>query len=447
MTSAGSVSALCRGIVKDLTEGTGPGLSLLVARGEDVLFCQGFGMADVDRGLPVTPRTRFLIGSVTKQFTALSLLLLEEEGLLSLEEPVARFFPGFPSYVEEVTLRQLIHHTSGIREYLTREFWEAASAGSGLSQEELLVHIAGLGDTDFAPGSSWSYCNSGYIMLGAVVEMVSGVSFAEFVDRRILTPVGMAESQVGTRGEYLPGQAVGYWMKEGKIEAVPYTREVVGWADGNLISTVGDLHRWALELRQPRAFSHQLLGRTMVPVKPLDPSFSRYAMGHVIGERRGVREVHHGGSTLGYMAGFSRFTDENLHIIVLSNRDDLDIPALVGRIAEGLLEGSMVSLVPVDLPSQRLEALAGTYIDPLRGEEMKLEVSYDSQEGVLAVRGPGIGAAPVPLTPLSEELFRLTDSRDYYLEFACRAPRARLLRGGIVVNLMRHVSGGGTERC
>ncbi len=427
------------GIVRGYLETEGPGASVLVARGDEVLLNQGYGLADLESMEPVTPETRFVIASVTKQFTAMAVMILEERDLISLDDTIEGFFPQFPPYTRQVTVRQLITHTSGIREYLTRDFWEAAASGQRFTQKDVLDLILSLGDTEFAPGSRWSYSNSGYIMLGALVEKLSGRPFSDFVKEEILEPVGMESSVVGTTDEHLPGQARGYSrQKDGSFEPTPYGLEAVGWADGNLISTTGDLKLWADALYTDLLLPYPAMARAFVPCRPLDPSFSRYGLGHLISERRGVREVHHGGGTVGYVSGLTRFTDERLTIVLLSNLSDLEIPAVAGSLADQLLQGSMAPLKAVTPHPEVLRGIAGTYCDPFNPDRLEVEVRVEGNALSACLTGWGREERKwVRLVPVSPHRLRLDDSRDYYLEFLPErgSSSLRLLMGGQVLNL------------
>jgi CubicO group peptidase (beta-lactamase class C family) len=450
-------------IVAEFISPGGPGLAVLAGRGDRVLLKKGYGLADVGRAQPVRPGTRFIIASVTKQFTCLAVMLLKRRGLVGYDDPIGRYFPDFPPYRERVTLRHLMTHTSGVGEYLNTEFWQACVDGKEFTQEALVEIIRGLGELEFEPGENWRYCNSNYILLGALVEKVAGESFAAFLERHVFGPLGMRDTVVGTTGERLDGQAVGY-VAAGDPGAVPeaasgaqsafaeaiYTKEVVGWADGNIISTVEDLFTWSQALYTDRLLPLEELAEAFVPFSPHDPAFSRYGFGHIISERRGVREIHHSGSTLGYLAKLCRFPDERLTLAMLCNAPGVNLTELTGAVAEVLLGPKLGPIRAVELPGALLEEKVGRYHDPLTAtapDTPGLEVRRGPDGGPLEIQGEarsysGCGSRPRTLVPLGRDLFRLDNRAEVYVQFLRGAESGgvsglRLLVNGIVQNFER----------
>ncbi|HAI21673.1 MAG TPA: hypothetical protein DCM14_07260 [Clostridiales bacterium UBA8153] len=402
-------------IIADHLADGGPGLSLLIGRGKRVLLQKGYGMADVERGTPVEPSTRFLIASVSKQFTAMAVMLLEHQKLLRYDEPIGRFFPEFPAYRDRVTVRQLLTHTSGVQEYLNREYFEAVEGGAEFDLPQVLQCIAGLGELEFAPGARWRYCNSGYVMLGAIVERVSGQSFASFLREHIFLPLGMTSTEVGETGEHLPGQAQGYtYRAKTDFAAATYTFSAnVGWADGNIISTTGDLFRWGQALYTAKLLPLGKLAEAFVPCRPLDPAFSRYGFGHLISERRGVREVHHSGGIGGYVSRFSRFTDEQLTVILLSNAAGVDLASITGSLAELLLKDKLAPILPVEIGESALAEVAGSY----GGKPRDLPVSLDIAQSAGSLTVTFWDKRQAGLVPLGRDFFRCAGPSEVYLQF------------------------------
>ncbi|MEW6524992.1 MAG: serine hydrolase domain-containing protein [Bacillota bacterium] len=426
-------------IIESYVAPDGPGISLLIGRGKRILIQKGYGMAHVERRVPVEPGTRFLIASVSKQFTAMAIMLLKHRGLLAYDEPIARFFPDFPTYRNRVTIRQLLTHTSGVREYLTKEYFEAVEAGAEFDLAGVIDLIRDLGDLEFEPGSRWRYCNSGYVMLGAIVEKVSGRSFATFLRDHVFVPLNMTSTVVGESGEHLAGQAIGYtYRSRADFEAAPYSFSAnVGWADGNIISTTQDLFKWGQALYTRKLLPLEELAAALVPCNPLDPSFSRYGFGQGISERRGVREVHHSGGIGGYVSWFSRFTDEQLTIILLSNAAGVDLASITGSLAELLLENKLAPIVPVDLDQGLLLEVAGSYGGKPRDVPITMEVALE--EGSLVATFWDRRRAQ--LVPLGRDFFRCVGPADVYIQFL-RDTRGgvtgvRVLSGGMVSTLHR----------
>ena len=325
-----------------------PACALLFAKDGEVLYRAAAGMADLEQGRAAQADDSFIIASNTKQFACMAILMLRDRGLLSLDEPVARFFPDFPPYRENVTVRMLMCHTSGIREY-----FEGGLNDDRLRTahtEDVLELIRGFGpETDFVPGTHWSYCNSGYVMLGDIVRQLSGKPFGAFVEQEIFAPLGMCSSHApDTVGPLDPKQAAAYVDAEAvpEVNAPPATRFVrqpydmiqVGYADGNIASTLDDLLRW-------HHFLYETDGTALLGPGSLREMFvpypgTNYALGLFLGPQENSvpysaqkREIWHTGSVPGFISRMSRFPDEGVSAILLTNwggieRDRLFFSAL-----------------------------------------------------------------------------------------------------------------------
>ncbi len=210
MSTGKEAEARIDSIVNEYVSPDGPGFSLLVGRDRRIIVNKGYGMADVGKRIPMAVDSRAVIGSVTKQFTATAVMMLKHRGLLDYDESIARFFPDFPAYRDRVSVRHLLHHSSGIPEYLTDEFWQGSADGRYPDLRSVFELIKSMGDLEFEPGRRWRYCNSGYIMLGSIIEQVSGQSFASFIKAHIFDPLGMGDSLVGENDNRVPRMAVGY---------------------------------------------------------------------------------------------------------------------------------------------------------------------------------------------------------------------------------------------
>ena len=224
-----------------------PGCAILLARDNEVLFRKGYGMANLEKGIPVRPEDNFVIASNTKQFTCMAILMLRDRGLLDLDEPIERFFPDFPDYRKRITVRMLMSHTSGIREYFEEGFRENEEALRTADTAALLEIAKGFGpELDFEPDTRWSYCNTAYVMLGDIVRQLTGKMFGRFLESEIFAPLGMT----GTAApDYMdqtdPRQTAGYVeTAPGVFVPQPYDMLLVGYADGTISSQVDDLLKW-----------------------------------------------------------------------------------------------------------------------------------------------------------------------------------------------------------
>ncbi len=423
-----------------------PGMAVLLAYSGEVLLQRGYGMADVEERVPVTAGTRFIIASVTKQFTAAGVMLLGIRGAIDYDEPISCFFPDFPGWTKRVTVRHLLTHTSGIPDYLGADFWKEARE-SDFTLTEVLDRIAHYDELEFAPGDSFSYTNSGYVLLGPIVEAASGLPFSRYMDESIFAPLGMRNTVVGEQASPYPGQATGYYREEdnGELVRAPYNLSVVGWADGNIISTVGDLLRWDRSLYSRQLLSGAALCEALTPVRQDDPSFSRYGFGWMLNERRGVPEVWHAGSTVGYNAWLGHYPEQRATIAVLSNSAEVDPHGVfIGALAELLLADDMEPVpAPIAVEDGELRKMVGVYVPALAtARQMGNLVLEMNDSGRLTTAVDSDMFAGLSLVPVCEDQFRIDNSADHYVHFLrCSESNAvtglRYCGNGMVHNFVR----------
>lgn len=337
--SAQQVDSIFRPLASNHT----PGLAVLVIKDGKTVFKKGYGIADLRTGAPITPATNFRLASFTKQFTAAAIMLLVKDGKLSYEDPLSRFFPDFPDYGRAITVRQLLNHTSGLPDY--EDLWDAKHPGISADKEpqihdaEVLQVLeeqrAGL----FPPGSKWQYSNGGYVLLGLIVEKASGKSFPDFLRRRIFEPLGMRHSVAFVSGKNtVPKRAFGY-RKEGDrwiFSDQSPTSATLG--DGGIYSSLDDLARWDRALAQHTLLTAAEMQAALTPVSApgveLNGKPAAYGFGWFLDAYNGRRRMYHYGETSGFHTNIQRFVDEDLTIIILSNRIDLDPGALALKVAD-----------------------------------------------------------------------------------------------------------------
>lgn len=268
-----------------------PGASLLIARGGEVLHHRGYGMSDISANVPAGSETAYPIASISKQFVCVAALLLAKDGLLQLDEPIAPHVPSLPAYANRITLRHLMTHNSGIPDYFTHDFIDeyCREDSPDFSQEELVNAIGRrFPHLEFAPGSAWRYSNSAYVILGQMIERVSGYSLTDLLKERIFTPLGMCKTRIADAAICPPGMAIGYQpSRSGGFDAATYNRAVAGWADGNSISTCGDLFIWQLAWQNGEILSPADWQQVFTPSGPRHRQQNRYGLGWFIGSRRG----------------------------------------------------------------------------------------------------------------------------------------------------------------
>ena len=301
-----------------------PGLALAVVRDGRVVKEQGYGLASVELNAPVTPATVFEIGSVSKQITAAAVMLLVEEGKVGLDDPVAKYLPEAPAEWGGVTVRHLLTHTSGLKNYTGLAGFELTER---LKRDEFVRRIAAH-PLAFAPGEAHSYGNTNYNLLGFVVEAASGRPYWEFVQERIFRPLGMTSTADRDPRNVIPNRAAGYEWEGGRLVGRDYDLTDV-FSAGAIVSTVRDLVRWDAALESERLLKRSSLELVWSPVRLNGGKSYPYGFGWYIESLRGHRVVRHNGQTAGFAASIARYTDDRLTVIVLTN---LGTIGLAGRI-------------------------------------------------------------------------------------------------------------------
>ncbi len=303
--------------------------SILVAKDGKLLINQGYGDADLEWNVPNTPDTKFRLGSLTKQFTAASILLLEERGKLKVEDPVSKYLPDAPAAWEKITIYNLLTHTSGIPnftsfpDYRTTEWKDTTPA-------ELVARFRDK-PLEFEPGTKFNYSNSGYILLGYLLEKISGQSYGDFLQQNIFTPLGMADSGIDTNAAILPKRAQGYSPSPKGIQHTGYISMTIPFSAGAIYSTTGDLLKWEQGLFGGKVINETSLKKMTTPFK------ESYAFGLFIGENGGHKQISHGGGIEGFNTSLNYYPDDKLTVVVLANLngDPGAIAANLGKLALG----------------------------------------------------------------------------------------------------------------
>jgi CubicO group peptidase (beta-lactamase class C family) len=295
--------------------GTGtPGAAVLVIRNGKIVHSKGYGMANLDEGRPITPGTSFLLASVTKQFTAMAIMILSEEGKLSYDDTLASFFPEFPAYARMITVRNLLNHTAGLPEYdtLLVEAGLVRKSDYGIARNvradgfEPTVHdvlriLATQKEPRFAAGEKYAYTNSGYVLLALIVEKVSGQRFATFLEQRIFGPCGMKHSQLYDETRpVIRDRAASYRKENGRFVEVDYAPSNFVYGEDNIYTTIEDLYRWDQALESNKLVTAATFQTALSTGRLNDGSSTHYGFGWNLGERAGCTAHFHGGAWLGY---------------------------------------------------------------------------------------------------------------------------------------------------
>jgi CubicO group peptidase (beta-lactamase class C family) len=289
-----------------------PGMAVVVIKNGQVKVLKGYGLADINTKAPVVPETKFPIGSLTKQFTAMAIMMLVEEGKVNLDKPISQYINNLPSKWAPLTLRQLLGHTSGMSDDYS---WEKVKQAQDLIQ-------SGKPELDFPPGESWNYSNAGFLLTGVVIEKVSGQLYSDFVRDRIFTPLGMRETRAGLTP--VPNLASGYTWNGGLAKLdLPKDRLIPGVGDahaaGNIISTASDMAKWLQSLDQGKLLKASSYKQMWTATTLKNGRGTEYGLGWGVGSFNGHSYTQHSGGVSGYSAGLYRAPLDKLSVVVLTN--------------------------------------------------------------------------------------------------------------------------------
>jgi D-alanyl-D-alanine carboxypeptidase len=398
----------------------GPGAVLLVARGGHVVYASGRGLADVGAGRPIGPDTIFRLGSITKQFTAAVVLQLVHEGKLSLDDPISRFFPDFPQPGARATVRQLLNHVSGLQDYTKLPGWLARNRDKPQSTADLVALTASHPSTA-EPGQKWEYNNGGYVMLGAIVEKVTGKPWHQEVADRIARPLGLKTITYGVTGEATPAMARGYTEEAGRQQLSTSPHMSVPGAAGGLIGSAADLARWAQALHHGRVVDPALYREMTSPARLADGSTQPYGFALRLRELRGRTAFEHGGAISGFSTASIYLPSEDLFVAVFANSDDpVTPPANLLRRAVALALGEpFPAFTRAEIDPAGFEPLAGMY----RAEKGP-PIRVAARDGKLIVAQ---GEDQLELVPAGQDRFFPADGELVWFGFVRRADGAIVL--------------------
>jgi CubicO group peptidase (beta-lactamase class C family) len=342
---------------------TGPGAAVLVVQNGKTLLRKGYGMAEIELGVPIAPDMVFRVGSVTKEFTAACVLRLAEEGRLALDDPVEKYLPEFPNGGRRVTIEQLLTHTSGIRSYTDMPGWFGARMREDRTPREVEALFDGE-PFDFEPGKGWHYDNSGYVLLGEILEKVTGKPYAELVTETIFRPLGMNDTRYGSDAPIVPKRVAGYVKTPDGVANAPFLSMTQPYAAGALVSTVDDLARWHRALDEGAVLKPESVRRMWTPARLPDGTDTRYGFGWIVWSLDGHPVVEHGGGINGFQTANLRLPDERIYVAVLSNCGGCADPRSLALSAATLVAGRPWAERPAaGLATETLDHYAGRYRD------------------------------------------------------------------------------------
>ncbi len=369
--------------------------TVLVAKGGTVMLSKGYGSANLEWNIPNSPTVKFRLGSVTKQFTAACVLLLEERGKWKVTDPVKKYMPDAPAAWDKITLFNLLTHTSGIPNFTS--FPEYEDFQMKAMTPKKIVETFENKPLDFAPGTKWSYSNSGYVLLGYLIEKVSGQSYQEFLQQNIFTPLEMKDSGYDSNSAIIMHRVSGYSRSEHGVENSGYVNMSVPFSAGGLYSTTEDLLKWERGLFGGKVLSAESLKEMTTPFK------DDYAFGLMVRTVNGRKEIDHGGGIQGFNTEMAYWPEDQLTVIVLGNLNG-NAPGEIATQLAATIHGEKVMLPSerkeISLSPEVLATYVGTYaFDPK--VDMNITLSGDRLETQLT------GQPKVPIYPESRDHFFL----------------------------------------
>jgi CubicO group peptidase (beta-lactamase class C family) len=388
-----------------------PGCAVGVAVAGKPVLVKAYGMADLEHDVRNTPDTIFEAGSVSKQFTAIAVLLLAKEGKLSIDDPVRKYIPELPDYKVPLTIRHMLNHTSGLRDWGSVESiagWPRTTRE--YTHSHVLDIVSRQKSLNFTPGDHYSYSNTGYNLAAIIVSRVTGMPFAEFEQKRIFQPLGLTHtSWRDDHTRIVKGRAIAYEEKNGEYHTLMPFENVHG--NGGLLTTVGDLLKWNENFVNATVGDAALLRMMETPGKFNDGKPQAYAFGLMVDDYRGVRNIDHSGSTAGYRAHLNRFPDSRTSVAVLCNTANSDATRSANRVSDVFLGDHLKPVAPSARPAAtpaavpaltpaQLNALAGNYWSDEAEAMLTVEVQ---PSGLVMRRRPD---TVIELTAIDRDKFR-----------------------------------------
>jgi len=368
-----------------------PGCALGVIQDRKLIYARGYGMANLEYNIPNSPISVFRIASTSKQFTAACIVLLAEQGKLSLSDNLAMFFPDFPDYAKKITLRHLLNHTSGIRDYLTISYLAGLSEDDYYTDEDIKTWLVNQKDNNFEPGEEFLYSNSGYWLLGQIVAEVSGESLANFARENIFLPLEMNNTHYHNDHKHIVNnRASGYSPENnGNYSISMTTLDMIG--DGGIFTTIEDIKKWDDNFYKQEVGSSDFV-KTMLTRGILNNGDTLdYALGLGHGEYKGLKTISHGGAFVGFRADIIRFPDEQLSVVIFANRSDANPTEMAYRVADVFLKDRysdrpdeenevFIDATPttISLRNEELEIFCGTYWNSRSFYSRKIHLENDT---------------------------------------------------------------------
>ncbi len=381
-----------------------PGAAVGIYSRGTVLLAKGYGLANVELGVPVKPETIFQSGSVGKQFVSAAIMMLVEEGRVSLDDSITKYFPGAPASWKPIRIKNLLSHTSGLAEYESPD--RTGPKGPfylrlDFTENQLLAKIEAL-PIENAPGAKWNYRNTNYVLLGILIHRVTGMFYADYLAKRIFEPLGMTSTRLISDADIIPNRAAGYQWENGTLKNQDWVSPTFNsTADGTLYFNVLDLAKWDAALYTTQLLKQSSLNTIWTVYKLNDgkPNAANYGFAWAIGTQNGHRLIEHGGAWQGFTCAISRYPDDSLTVVVLTNLDAARPDYMVHVIA-GLADPPLLppKLTAIPDARPRIAASLASLLDRMvAGADLR---PFVSKEFAQVVESPATGEIRRQIAPL-----------------------------------------------
>ncbi|HLZ87596.1 MAG TPA: serine hydrolase domain-containing protein [Puia sp.] len=377
-----------------------PGVALAILKDGKIIYKRGYGMSNLEYGIAISPASIFHVASISKQFTAAAIQRLALEGKLSLDDDVRKYIPDMPNFGHTITIRNLVHHTSGLRDQWDLQWLAGWREGDLITEEDVLDMMKRQQALNFVPGDEYLYCNTGFTLLGVIVKKVTGVSLRNYTDSVFFKPLGMSSTHFHSdHTEIVPNRTSAY-DRDGERWAIDIP-VFDTYGATSLFTTVEDLAKWDENFYTARVGGKAFIDSLLQPGVFNNGRPQNYASGLVIGEYKGRATVEHSGSDAGYRANFLRFPDQHFSVIILANLGNISPSDLCHKVADIFLPprpGLITRVTIVD--SAMVSRWAGDYLEATSKARLKMEplISPSMNSGTLMLNG-------VALTPRNDSVF------------------------------------------
>jgi CubicO group peptidase (beta-lactamase class C family) len=376
------------------------GCAAIVAVKGEIIYKKAFGMADLELNVPMQPDMIFRVGSITKQFTAIAILQLMEQGKLSLQDDITRFIPDYPTQAYKITIEHLLTHTSGIKSYTgVPDFQKYIK--EDLSPAEAIDKFKNL-PMEFAPGTKWNYNNSGFFLLGYIIEKASGKTYAEYIEENLFKPAGMTNSLYGNDKIILRNRASGYQPDGDKTVNAGYLSMLLPYAAGSIMSTVEDLYRWNRALISYKIVKKETLDKAFTEYKLSDGKGTSYGYGWFLRQLQGSPTIEHGGAINGYLCNALYLPGEDIFVAVFSNSTGKSADMVSTKMA-ALALGKPLNNKEIPVSEDILKQYAGVYEDDNSNQRF---ITCDSSK-LFSQRG---GGQKYRIRPMENDKFFFEES-------------------------------------